>query len=307
MLKLLTYLLSQKRATLKELCPPLDDSARGLPALTDAPCTGSGCNGCVDLCPTDAIKVSTEQTESGSAKVAVDLGACIGCGLCFQNCPTGTIAENLSSRNARKNRDDLVLTNDKTLASSSQPVTGASTTPDGKSVSQRNPFRNSLHVRVVSTGCSACDLEIGASGNPIFDIERFGVHVVASPRFADALMVTGPVGKGMQTALKRCYEAMPEPRVVVAAGTCAISGGIHKNGYTNADGVDKILPVDVYIPGCPPHPWQLIYGVLLAMGRDSILRPEGNTIRTSRLDSDTITKIGEQSLEDADTGNETAD
>ena len=270
-MKLLTYLLTQKRATLQTICPPLDASARGLPALTEQPCSGTGCNACVELCPTDAITVLNEQTASGSAKVAVDLGACIGCGLCFQNCPTGTIAETLSTRNATKSREALVLTNEKIDAAPTDAPA-----PPAKS----NPFHRSLHVRVVSTGCSACDLEIGASGNPIFDIERFGVHIVASPRFADALVVTGPVGKGMHTPLRRCYEAMPEPRRVVALGTCAISGGVHRGGYTEANGVGNILPVDVFIPGCAPHPWQIIYGVLLAMGRDSDLRPEGNVIRT---------------------------
>jgi Ni,Fe-hydrogenase III small subunit len=87
------------------------------------------------------------------------------------------------------------------------------------------------------------------------------------PRFADALIVTGPVGKGMRDSLLRCYAAMPDPKVVIAVGTCAISGGVHKNGYAEANGLDKILPVDVYIPGCPPHPWSIIHGVSLAMGK----------------------------------------
>lgn len=297
MLKLLTYLLSQKRATLADLCPPLEATARGLPALSEEPCSGVECNSCAQICPTDAITVvdaNSNDSPSDSAKVAIDLGACIGCGLCFENCPTATIVENLSSRNARKKRQELILTNDKNIDNCGNTVVPEFVSPnessgidihdlklpESKNGSRKsNPFSRSLHVRVVSTGCSSCDLEIGASANPIFDIERFGVHIVASPRYADALMITGPVGKGMQTALRRCYEAMPEPRVVVAAGTCAISGGMHRGGYADANGVDNVLPVDVYIPGCAPHPWQIIYGVLLAMGRDGSLRPEGNTIR----------------------------
>jgi formate hydrogenlyase subunit 7 len=270
MLKVLTYLLGQPVATATNLCPPLEQSARGLPAVTQSPCAGTSCQACVQLCPTDAIRVTQEKgSKEGSAKVSVDLGACIGCGLCFENCPTGTIVENLSTRNATRKREDLILTNDKKMG-----VRPHLPVPDSAAAGKRNPFRRSLHARVVSTGCSACDLEIGACGNPIFDIERFGVHIVASPRFADAIMVTGPVSTGMRAALKSCFEAMPEPRSVVAVGTCAISGGVHSGGYAEADGADAVLPVDVYIPGCAPHPWQIIYGVLLAMGKEDILEPQ---------------------------------
>jgi Ni,Fe-hydrogenase III small subunit len=108
---------------------------------------------------------------------------------------------------------------------------------------------------------------VAATTNPIFDVARFGVHFVASPRFADALIVTGPVGRAMQEPLRRCYHAMAEPRRVIAAGSCAISGGVHRGGYAGANGVEEILPVDVYVPGCPPHPWSIIHGILLAMGR----------------------------------------
>lgn len=128
-------------------------------------------------------------------------------------------------------------------------------------------FERSIAARVVSTGCSACDLELGAAGNPIFDMERYGIQIVASPRFADVLLITGPVPKAMHDPLRRCYEAMPEPRLVVAVGTCAISGGVHKNGYTEANGADNVVPVDIYVPGCPPHPWSIIYGVAMAMNK----------------------------------------
>ncbi len=251
MIRTLSYLLAQGIATEKEICPPLDEDARGLPHLTSKPCQGSDCKACVEVCPTNAITVIGEGIES---KVALDLGSCIGCSLCIDSCPTGTIAENRSIQLSAVRRQDLVLTNDKTNV---VPAT----------VTKQTPFTKSLHARVVSTGCSACDLEIGASGNPIFDIERFGVHIVASPRYADALLVTGPVGKGMQMALRRCYDAMAEPKLVVAVGTCAISGGVHKNGYAEANGVDSILPVDVYVPGCPPHPWSIIQGIFTAMGK----------------------------------------
>jgi Ni,Fe-hydrogenase III small subunit len=147
-------------------------------------------------------------------------------------------------------------------------------TPDPATLNDGKIFKDSLHARVVSTGCSSCDAEIGASGNPVFDIERFGLHIVASPRYADALFITGPVSKAMQSPLERCYGAMAEPRVVVAIGTCAISGGVHKGGYASANGADAILPVNVYIPGCPPHPWSIVHGVLVAMGKMEPYKPE---------------------------------
>jgi Ni,Fe-hydrogenase III small subunit len=121
-------------------------------------------------------------------------------------------------------------------------------------------------VREVSTGCNATDLEVAATTNAIFDCSRFGIHFVASPRFADALIVTGPVGRAMREPLLRCYEAMAEPRLVIAVGTCAISGGVHRGGYADANGATPHLPVDAFVPGCPPHPWSIIHGVLLAAG-----------------------------------------
>jgi Ni,Fe-hydrogenase III small subunit len=126
----------------------------------------------------------------------------------------------------------------------------------------------SLHVRQVDAGsCNACELEIAATTNPLFDLERFGVHFVASPRHADVLLVTGPVTRNMEVALLRTYEATPEPRVVVAVGACGCSGGIFGEGtYAAVGGVDRVLPVDVYIPGCPPRPQAILNGLFVAMG-----------------------------------------
>ncbi len=260
MLKILSYIFRNGIATVANPCPPLEEDADGMPALTENSCSGTGCNECATACPTDAIEVSNED---GVGRVSLDLGACIGCQLCIDICPTGTIVRNRSTRLAKKQRDDLILTNHESVLANSLK---RSYEADVKN-KIRNIFGRSLHVRVVSTGCSACDLEIGACGNPVFDLERFGVHIVASPRFADVLLVTGPVGKGMRDSLLRCYAAMPEPKIVVAAGSCSITGGVHKNGYAEANGVDKILPVSVYIPGCPPHPWSIIHGILLGMGK----------------------------------------
>lgn len=251
MLKILTYIMKNGIATVRDPFPPLEDDADGMPMITEQACAGSGCNACAEVCPTNAIDVSNDQ----DGKVTLDLGSCIGCQLCVDICPTGTITGNRSTKLAKRRRNDLILSN-KGNKLETIPLSAA-----------EKVFKRSLHARVVATGCSACDLEIGACGNPVFDLERFGVQIVASPRFADALIVTGPVGKGMRDSLLRCYAAMPDPKVVIAVGTCAISGGVHKNGYAEANGLDKILPVDVYIPGCPPHPWSIIHGVSLAMGK----------------------------------------
>jgi Ni,Fe-hydrogenase III small subunit/formate hydrogenlyase subunit 6/NADH:ubiquinone oxidoreductase subunit I len=270
MLKLINYLVSTGISTVRDPNPKAPPDWRGLPALTDAACE-NGCNACADLCPTDAITVFSS---NGDKDVAIDLGACIQCGLCFEGCPTGTITENKSYEVATTSREDLVLTKDRALVR--EVISKTDLVPKKYPLAAEggpNIFSQSLHARVVSTGCSSCDAEIGASGNPVFDLERFGVHIVASPRYADALFVTGPVSKGMQTPLQRCFDAMAEPRVVVALGTCAISGGVHKGGYAQGNGANAVLPVNFYIPGCPPHPWSIVHGVLMAMGRREPFKP----------------------------------
>jgi NADH-quinone oxidoreductase B subunit len=126
-----------------------------------------------------------------------------------------------------------------------------------------------LAIREVDSGsCNACEMEIVALNNPVYDIERFGIHFVASPRHADMLLVTGPVTRNMELALRKTYDATPEPKLVVAAGACAISGGIFGVNYATRGGVDQVLPVDVYIPGCPPRPEALLHGILLALQKN---------------------------------------
>ena len=126
----------------------------------------------------------------------------------------------------------------------------------------------SLHVRHLDVGsCNGCDWEIAALLNPIHDVQRLGIDFVASPRHADLLLVTGVMTRNLEEVALRTYEAMPEPRLVVAVGACAISGGVFAGTYAARDGIGGVLPVDVFIPGCPPRPEALIHGLLLAMGR----------------------------------------
>ncbi len=127
-------------------------------------------------------------------------------------------------------------------------------------------FSRSLAIREVDAGsCNGCELEIHALNNPYYDIERFGVHFVASPRHADALLVTGPVSRHMETALRRTWRATPSPKYVIAAGSCACDGGEFGVSYASCGAVENVIPVDVKIPGCPPAPLTLLKGLLAAI------------------------------------------
>lgn len=129
-------------------------------------------------------------------------------------------------------------------------------------------FGRSLHIRHVDAGsCNACESEIKLLTSPYYDIHRLGLFFTPSPRHADLLLVTGPVTRAMEDPLCQTYEAMPDPRLVVAVGACACSGGIFGSSAFARDGVGEVLPVDVFIPGCPPSPLALIHGLLLALGR----------------------------------------
>jgi Ni,Fe-hydrogenase III small subunit len=129
-------------------------------------------------------------------------------------------------------------------------------------------LRRSLHIRHLDAGsCNGCDWEIATLLNPYYDLQRLGIDFVASPRHADLLLVTGVMTRNLEEAALRTYEAMPEPRLVVAVGACAISGGVFAGTYAARDGVGDVLPVDVLVPGCPPRPEALIQGLLVAVGR----------------------------------------
>lgn len=133
-------------------------------------------------------------------------------------------------------------------------------------VRARRLFGHSLHIREVDAGsCNGCELEISALSNPYYDMERFGLHFVASPRHADCLLVTGPVTRNMAEPLRRTYEATPDPKIVIAIGDCANNCGVFKDSYAVVGGVDKVIPVNVFVAGCPPEPADILRGILLAL------------------------------------------
>ena len=159
------------------------------------------------------------------------------------------------------------------------PVTEAAPLPDEAALAElarrvdvaaKRRLGRSLAIREVDAGsCNACELEIHALNNAFYDLERFGLRFVASPRHADVLMVTGPVTKNMREALERTYNATPGPKWVVAVGNCAADGGIFGGSYAVVGGVDKVIPVDLHIKGCPPTPTQLLEGLLALLDEQS--------------------------------------
>jgi len=230
------------------------------------------------VCPTGAIAVSDQD---GLRDVTVDYGLCVFCGLCAEATPEGAVQITSEFELAVEDRQDLIVSAQYSLNhdGSHRNLTSLCSGTTAKEPAAERAGRKlkdkisailgrSLAIREVDAGsCNGCELEIHALNNPIYDIERFGIHFVASPRHADMLLVTGPVTRNMEVALKKTYLATPDPRLVVAVGACGISGGIFGRNYASLGGVDQVIPVDVYIPGCPPRPQALLQGILLAIGR----------------------------------------
>jgi Ni,Fe-hydrogenase III small subunit/formate hydrogenlyase subunit 6/NADH:ubiquinone oxidoreductase subunit I len=247
----------------------------GFPVVDLEACTA--CGDCARACPTEALRA--DQPASDRRTLSLWYAACIQCRECVEACPERAIRPGPELQLAAYTRGQLAQRAAFELdAGSGRAVFRAMETVPGPSLDEsaaklkariQGQLGRSLHVRQVDAGsCNGCELEIAATANPVFDLERFGIHFVASPRHADALLVTGPVTRNMEIALRRTYEATPEPRVVVAVGACGCSGGIFgEGGYAALGGVDRVVPVDVYVPGCPPRPHDILSGLLVAMGR----------------------------------------
>lgn len=208
----------------------------------DADRCPDGCSVCVDVCPTGAISASP---------LTIDLGACVFCPVCAEACPEGAITFSNDYKMAATSREGLRLN------------AARDVTPEACSDEVRSYFGRSLKLRSVSAGgCNGCELELNALSNVNFDMGRFGIEFVASPRHADGIVISGTTTRAMEHALEATFEAVPSPKLVILFGACAISGGIFQGSDQLARGYLQKLGVDLYIPGCPPHPLTFIYGLL---------------------------------------------
>ncbi len=232
--------------------PGLPDRFRGLPVLDQARCA-NGCHDCAEACPTGAITAR-------DGALALDMGRCLFCNDCTQACPEGAIAFSRDYRLACAKRSDLVVASPAPEPARERVLALA--------LEIRRLFGRSLKLRVVSAGgCNGCEADVNVLQTIVFDLGRFGIQYVASPRHADGLLITGPVTENMRLALKKTYDAIPEPKIVMAVGACAISGGPYVDHPEVHNGADGTVPVDLYVPGCPPHPYTILEGLLGLLGR----------------------------------------
>lgn len=237
--------------------PTISPRFAGLPSLIPGSCSGCESRACLKACPMGALEITPEGP-------ALDMGRCLFCRACEQACSEHKITFTGEHRIASYTREGLIVRGPAPEHIGEPGIVHAR----GEQKRDLSLFSRSLKLREVSAGgCMACEADVNVLGTLIYDLGRFGIEYAASPRHADGILVTGPVTENMRAALLDTWEATPEPRIVIAVGTCAISGGTFCHGREGCMGVESVLPegsVDVYVPGCPPNPWSILDGILSA-------------------------------------------
>lgn len=263
MLRIIQERLHQGHRTLRypQEQPQLSPLFRGKPRIQADNC--GSCNICTVVCPSKALSL-------GEHGPTLDMGRCLFCGACSDICPRTNIVFTKEHRLAALQREDLLIF----------PAAAGEDAPPRQRVQDIFPevpklYKNSLRLRQVSAGgCNACEADCNVLTTLVFDLARFGIDFVASPRHADGLAVTGPVSENMRQALLDTYEALSDPRIVMAVGACAISGGLFADSSTESEVHNGVSPtlaaedIHLYIPGCPPSPWTILDGMLLLLGRE---------------------------------------
>ncbi|MGE5679113.1 MAG: NADH-quinone oxidoreductase subunit NuoB [Pseudomonadota bacterium] len=261
MIETIKKIIKYPRLTQNYPIKPINSSLLiGKPEIDPAKC--SFCGECAERCPSHAIVM-----DKALGNIGVNYDECVFCTLCEDICPAGaarmTNRFELAEKERSKLRENTVVVDETNLPEMPYELICSELKVNIKKV-----FGRSLQIREVDSGsCNGCDYEINALNNPFNDVERLGISFVASPRHADMLLVTGTATRNMQQALIKTYNAAPDPKLVVAVGACACSGGIFRDTYATSNGIDRLVPVDVYIPGCPPRPQALMYGILKALER----------------------------------------